>query len=104
MTHILHLGHQATDIAGISGLISTAAGGFDDTLDVNAIRFSGTRSLVSPFSASFRAPAGDLWLGFRYVAPSADAASIADPRCRQPDVQEQGRLRGRSPLSLGPMA
>jgi len=29
MSHILHLGHQPTDLSGIAGLISTAAGGFD---------------------------------------------------------------------------
>jgi len=39
MTYILHLGHQPTDISGISGLLSTVAGGFDDTLDVNGLRF-----------------------------------------------------------------
>jgi hypothetical protein len=29
MSYILRLGHQLTDIAGISGLLSTTAGGFD---------------------------------------------------------------------------
>ena len=76
MSYILHLGHQPSDIAGISGLLSTAAGGFDATLDVNAIRHVGLNSHSAPFSLSVRAPAGDLWLGFRYVPPNADANVI----------------------------
>lgn len=75
-TYILHLGHQPTDIAGISGLITTVAGGFDPTLDVNAIRHVGFNSYSAPFSFSVHEPAGDLWLGFRYVPPNADANSI----------------------------
>jgi len=78
MTYILHLGHQPTDISGISGLLNTAAGGFDPTLDVNAIRFSGSRPFQVPFSIGHPAPAGDLWLGFRYVPPNADANVIPD--------------------------
>ena len=76
--HELHpaSGPPATDISGISGLLSTAATGFDDTLDVNGIRFSGTRSYSAPFAVGFPAPAGDLWLGFRYVPPSSDADNI----------------------------
>ena len=77
MSYILHLGHQPTDIAGISGLLSTVAGGFDPTLDVNAIRHSGTIAYSAPFSLSVPEPAGDLWLGFRYVPPNADANSIS---------------------------
>lgn len=78
MTYILHLGHGPTDISGISGLLSTVAGGFDPTLDINAIRFSGTRPFQSQFSLSHAAPVGDLWLGFRYVPPNGDANVIAD--------------------------
>lgn len=77
MSYILHLGHQPTDIAGISGLLSTAAGGFDPTLDVNAIRHSGSSTYSAPFSFSVPEPAGDLWLGFRYVPPNSDANSIS---------------------------
>ncbi|WP_323033195.1 FscB [Paracoccus sp. (in: a-proteobacteria)] len=79
MSYILHLGHQPTDIAGISGLLSTAAGGFDASLDVNAIRHVGTYTYSAPFSLSVPEPAGDLWLGFRYVPPNADANSINRP-------------------------
>jgi hypothetical protein len=77
MSYILHLGHQPNDIAGISGLLSTVAGGFDPTLDVNAIRHSGSSTYSAPFSFSVPEPAGDLWLGFRYVPPNADANSIS---------------------------
>ena len=76
MTHILHLGHQATDIAGITGLLSTVAGGFDPALDVNAIRHSGSNNHTAPFALAVPEPAGDLWLGFRYVPPNLDAANI----------------------------
>lgn len=78
MTYILHLGHQPTDVFGVAGLISTTAGGFDPALDVNAIRFTGSRPFQSQFSVHHPAPAGDLWLGFRYVPPSADAQTIAE--------------------------
>ena len=78
MSYVLHLGHQPTDISGISGLLSTIAASFDDTLDVNGLRFNGTRSFTSPFAVGFPAPAGDMWLGFRYVPPSSDSDSIAE--------------------------
>lgn len=61
MSYILHLGHQPTDIAGISGLLNTTAGGFDANLDVNAIRHSGSSTYSAPFSFSVPEPAGDLW-------------------------------------------
>ncbi|WP_210880079.1 FscB [Roseovarius autotrophicus] len=76
MSYILHLGHQPTDISGVAGLLSTVAAGFDDTLDVNGLRFSGARTLATPFAVGFPAPAGDLWLGFRYVPPNLDSESI----------------------------
>jgi len=76
MTYILHLGHQPTDISGISGLLSTVAAGFDDTLDINGIRFNRSRTLAAPFAVGFPAPSGDLWLGIRYVPPNHDSASI----------------------------
>jgi len=76
MTYILHLGHQPTDISGISGLLSTVAAGFDDTLDINGIRFNRSRTLAAPFAVGFPAPSGDLWLGFRYVPPNNDSESI----------------------------
>jgi len=76
MSHILHLGHQPTDLSGIAGLISTAAGGFDPDLDVNAIRHVGTNSLVAPFAFAIPEPAGDLWMGVRYVPPDGNADSI----------------------------
>jgi hypothetical protein len=78
MTYVLHLGHQPTDISGISNLLSTVAAGFDATLDINAIRFNGSRPFQVPFSIGHPAPAGDLWLGFRYVPPNADAHMIPD--------------------------
>lgn len=76
MTYILHLGHQPTDISGIAGSLSTVAAGFDDTLDVNGIRFNGSRTLAAPFAVGFPAPIGDMWLGFRYVPPNNDSESI----------------------------
>ena len=76
MTHILHLGHQPGDIPGITGLISTEAGGFDPDLDVNAIRFIGSSSHAAPFAVAVPEPANDLWLGFRYVPPDASANNI----------------------------
>jgi hypothetical protein len=79
MSYILHLGHQPTDIAGISGLLSTTAGGFDATLDINAIRHVGATTYSAPFSVGVAAPLGDLWLGFRYVPPNLDANSISRP-------------------------
>jgi hypothetical protein len=78
MSYILHLGHQPTDVSGITGLLSTVAGGFDPTLDVNGLRFSGTRSLAAPFAIAFAPPAGDLWLGFRYVPPNGDSENITE--------------------------
>lgn len=78
MTYVLHLGHQPTDISGISNLLSTVAAGFDASLDVNAIRFNGSRPFQVPFSIGHAPPAGDLWLGFRYVPPNADAHVIPD--------------------------
>lgn len=78
MSHILHLGHQPTDVSGIAGLLSTAAAGFDANLDVNAIRFVGSRSLAAPFAIAFAPPLGDLWFGFRYVPPNGDSESITE--------------------------
>jgi hypothetical protein len=65
MSYILHLGHQPTDVSGISGLLNTTALGFDAALDVNCIRYIATRSYALSFTFGFAAPAGDLWLGFR---------------------------------------
>jgi hypothetical protein len=78
MTHILHLGHQPTDISGISGYLSTVSAGFDATLDVNALRFTGARNVYAPFRITHAPPTGDLWLGFRYVPPSGDAHTITE--------------------------
>jgi hypothetical protein len=76
MSHILHLGHQPTDIAGIAGRLSTDAAGFDPGLDVNAIRHIGFNSHAAPFSFGISEPAGDLWIGVRYVPPNGDANVI----------------------------
>ena len=78
MSYILHLGHQPTDISGIGGFLSTTVGGFDPTLDVNAIRLTGTRTQAFPFAITTPAPAGDMWLGFRYVTPNLDANAITE--------------------------
>jgi hypothetical protein len=93
MTHILHLGHQTTDVSGITGLLSTAAGGFDPTLDVNAIRFSGSRALTAPFSIAFDPPAGDLWLGFRYVPPSGDSENITEASANFLEIHDADLVR-----------
>jgi len=77
MSHVLHLGHQPSDVSGVVGLMSTDAAAFDPALDVNGIRFAGITSFGSPFTAAHRAPVGDLWLGFRYVPPNADGHSIS---------------------------
>ncbi|MCR9151204.1 MAG: FscB [Rhodobacteraceae bacterium] len=77
MTHILHLGHQVSDLSGVAGLISTDAVGFDPAYDVNCIKISTTNGTPIPFSARWREPTGDVWLGFRYRAPSTNAAWIA---------------------------
>ena len=76
MSYILHLGHQVTDLAGVTGLVSTDAAGFDPAYDVNCIRVSTRDTTAVPFSASWAQPAGDVWLGFRYRAPSVNAQSI----------------------------
>jgi hypothetical protein len=78
MSYILHLGHQPTDISGIAALLSSVAGGFDPTLDVNAIRISAARNAAVPFAINIPAPVGDLWLGFRYVTPNLDANMITE--------------------------
>lgn len=78
MSHILHLGHQPTDISGITGLISTIAGGFDPTLDTNAIRIVSAPANPMPFALGITPPQGDLWLGFRYVTPNTDASLITE--------------------------
>lgn len=78
MSYILHLGHQPTDISGISGYLSTVTAGFDATLDGNALRFTGARSAYAPFKITHAPPVGDLWLGFRYVPPSSDAHNITE--------------------------
>ena len=76
MSYVLHLGHQPSDISGINGLIDTTPLGFDPALDVNCIRFAGTRVFGAPFAFAVPEPLGDLWLGFRYVTPNSDANSI----------------------------
>ena len=76
MTHILHLGHQNTDLSGVTGHHATDAGYFDASLDVNSLYYFGTRALVAPFSLPMKAPSGELWLGFRYVPPSGDVAAM----------------------------
>jgi len=73
MSYVLHLGHQETDLAGISGRISTDAAGFDPELDVNCVRISSNNWASVPFSAAWAAPTGDVWLGFHYRAPSYNA-------------------------------
>lgn len=78
MSHILHLGHQPSDISGVSGLISTVAAAFDPALDVNGLRVVGSSITALTISIPHRAPVGDLWLGLRYVPPSADASSIIE--------------------------
>ena len=77
MTHVLHLGHQPIDIPGIAGRLSTVSAGFDADLDVNGLRFTGSRSYAAPFAIPHLPPAGDLWLGVRYVPPDTGAENIS---------------------------
>ena len=93
MSHVLHLGHQSTDISGIAGHLSTVSAGFDASLDVNGIRFSGSRTLEAPFAIPHPAPAGDLWLGFRYVPPSADAHGISQASANFLDFFDAANMR-----------
>jgi hypothetical protein len=73
---VLHLGHQVTDLTGVSGLISTDAAGFDADLDSNCIKVTSDRANAVPITCEFAAPAGDLWYQERYVSPAASAGSI----------------------------
>jgi hypothetical protein len=93
MSYILHLGHQPTDISGISGLLSTVAAGFDATLDVNAIRFTGVRTYAAPFAVGFAPPLGDLWLGFRYVPPNLDSETILEATANFLEIFDAGQNR-----------
>jgi hypothetical protein len=77
MSHILHLGHQVTDLAGIADRISADAAGFDADLDVNCIKISTSNTNPVPFAAEWAEPSGDVWISFRYRSPSISAHSIA---------------------------
>ena len=77
MSHILHLGHQVTDLSGVTGLISIDAAGFDPTYDVNAVKITANNGSSVPFSATWAEPTGDVWIGFRFRAPSINAHIIA---------------------------
>lgn len=79
-THILHLGHQPTDIAGIATALTTEPAAFDPALDTNGLAFSGNRDHAAPFLIAHPPAAGDLWLGFRYVPPNTDAGTITRPQ------------------------
>lgn len=69
MTHILHLGHQPTDIAGANALVSDLPIAFDPELDSNGLRILASRANAVPLAIACPPPAGDMWLGLRYVAP-----------------------------------
>ena len=101
MSPILHLGHQPTDVSGIAGMLSTAPGGFDPNLDVNGIRFTGSRTLAAPFAIGFTPPTGDLWLGFRYVPPNGDSESITETTAGFLDIYDAAfaRIAQIQPLS-----
>jgi len=77
MSHILHLGHQVTDLSGVTGLISADAAGFDPVYDVNAVKITANNGSSVPFTATWAEPTGDVWVGFRYRAPSINAHIIA---------------------------
>jgi hypothetical protein len=101
MSYVLHLGHQPNDLSGISGFLSTVAGGFDPALDINGLRCSGARTYAGPFSIPFAPPAGDLWLGFRYVPPSADSENITEASANFLEIFDasQTRIAQIQPLS-----
>lgn len=100
MSHILHLGHQESDLAGATGLISTDAVGFDADYDVNCIKVSGSYNSDIPFSATWAEPAGDVWIGFRYRSPASYAYSIYNDgvflQFHDADLREIGRIRTES--------
>jgi hypothetical protein len=93
MSYILHLGHQPTDVSGIAGMLSTVAGGFDANLDINGVRFIGSRTYAAPFSVAFSPPVGDLWLGFRYVPPNADSENITEATANFLDIYDANLVR-----------
>jgi hypothetical protein len=76
MNYVLHLGHQEADLVGVTGRLSTDAVGFDPAYDTNAIKITTSETASIPFSASWRPPVGDVWLGFRYRSPAISAQSI----------------------------
>lgn len=71
MSHILHLGHQPNDLAGIlPANISTDTDFFFSDFDVDGIRFFAQEDAAPAFSKSFTAPTGDLWMQFFFRSPS----------------------------------
>ena len=82
MSHILHLGHQVTDIAGVQDRINTDAAGVDADLDVNCVRINRGETSADSFSASWTLPVGDVWLGIRYNAPTAPFWNFITMRMR----------------------
>lgn len=77
MTHILHLGHQPSDLFGATGWLNAAdAAIFDAALDSNGLRYLVSRLGNAPFGFVCAEPAGDLWVQVRYRTPSGDAADI----------------------------
>jgi len=68
---VLHLGHQATDLAGVSTSdITTATDAFDSDLDVNGVKVVVSNEMSHPFALNVDPPTGDLWLQFRFYNPA----------------------------------
>jgi hypothetical protein len=74
---ILFLYDGESGLIGAAGKISTNAAGFDPDYDVSAVRVLTNRFTPAPFSATWAVPSGDLWLGFRYRAPSTSTGGLA---------------------------
>jgi hypothetical protein len=74
---ILFLYDGDNGLIGATGKICTGAARFDPDYDVSAVRILTNRFTPNPFSATWAAPSGDLWLGLRYRAPSSSTGSLA---------------------------
>lgn len=59
MSDILHLGHQESDISGVTGLLVTTSGTFDSKYDINAIEIDVNKGGLSEFSLEWPIPSNN---------------------------------------------